>query len=52
MWPYIDDVHRFDFEVNPEDEYMVGEPISPLTGTVTPAESDIGSASSESLETC
>ncbi|OAP56116.1 hypothetical protein AYL99_09295 [Fonsecaea erecta] len=24
MWPFIDDVCRFDFEVSPEDEYMVG----------------------------
>lgn len=24
MWPFIEDLCRFDFEVSPEDEYMVG----------------------------
>lgn len=40
MWPYIDNVCRFDFEVAPEDEYMVGSTErSFISGIYTPTES-------------
>lgn len=49
MWPYIDDVHRFDFEVDPEDEYMVGIPNTwQISSTTTPAESESGCGSGQS----
>lgn len=50
MWPFIDEVHRFDFEMDPEDEYMVSFPSILSTGFVTPVESELSTGSEKSAE--
>ena len=42
LFPFKEDLCRYDFEVEPEDEYMCnfGTPAGDAAGLVTPAESD------------
>ena len=41
LFPFKEDLCRFDFEVAPEDEYMcVGDAVARLTGLNTPVETD------------
>ncbi|KAF2014994.1 stress responsive A/B barrel domain protein [Aaosphaeria arxii CBS 175.79] len=48
LFPFKEELHRFDFEVDPEDEYMCDFGTTTKNGLVTPEESEASAANSPS----
>ncbi|KAH7403864.1 hypothetical protein BKA64DRAFT_670127 [Cadophora sp. MPI-SDFR-AT-0126] len=48
LFPFKEDLCRFDFGVAPEDEYMCNSEKSAKTGLATPSESEASATSSPS----